>query len=213
MTVVMLGDGPTARAGGDGASTRGRPRSGRAQEAILAAAADLLLELGLHGMSMDAVADRAGVSKATIYRRWGSKELLALDVLIAAWRQRAIDAGGPDTGSLREDLFARVLLWARVEQRAFARALAGLVAIAQCDPVFAELYVDRLVRPRQDAARPLFRRAIERGEIPRDTDVDAALDLLYGPIYNRLLNGHAPVDEPFIRQVVDSLADALRSRV
>jgi hypothetical protein len=67
--------------------------------------------------------------------------------------------------------------------------------------------------PRRDAARPIFLRAIARGDIPADTDVECALDMLYGPIYHRLLHGHAPIDERFIRGVVETVADALESRV
>ena len=85
------------------APRRGRPRSEKAKQAILTAASELLLEHGLHAMSMDDVAERAGVSKATIYRWWGSKELLALDALATAWAA-PVPAAQRDTGSLRGDL-------------------------------------------------------------------------------------------------------------
>jgi len=191
---------------------RGRPRSERARTAILEAAAKLLVELGLQDMSMDAVAERAAVSKATIYRWWPAKELLALDALLGVWIEARVAPGGPDTGSLRGDLLGRVGMWARLPQAELGRAVAGLVAKARSDPAFGPVYVERFVKPRRDAARPLFARAIERGEIPAETDVDAALDVLYGPIYHRLLHGHLPADEAFIRTVVDTLVDALHAR-
>jgi AcrR family transcriptional regulator len=183
---------------------RGRPRSERAQQAILIAAIELLLERGLRAMSMEEVAERAGVSKATIYRWWDSKELLALDALSAAW---APEPGAErDTGSLRGDLLAQFLPWLRqLTDKPYGRVIAGLIAQAQTDPVFAERYRDHFVQPRRDATRPLLLRAKERGEIAADTDLEVALDLLYGPIYHRLLHGHAPLTDRFIQQVIDAV--------
>ena len=184
---------------------RGRPRSEKAQKAILAAAIDLLLEQGLHAMSMDAVAERAGVSKATIYRWWPSKELLALDALATEWQVTSPDATR-DTGSLRGDLLARLRPWLRLlRDKPYGRVVAGLVATAQADAEFAELYLERFVRPRRDAMRPILLRAIDRGEIPRSVDLEIALDLIYGPIYHRMLHGHAPLDERFALNLVDTI--------
>jgi AcrR family transcriptional regulator len=184
---------------------RGRPRSEKAQKAILAAAIDLLLEHGLHAMSMDAVAERAGVSKATIYRWWPSKELLALDALATEWQVTAPDATR-DTGSLRGDLLARLRPWLRqLRDKPYGRVVAGLVATAQADAEFAGLYLERFVRPRRDALRPVLLRAIERGEIPANIELEVALDLIYGPIYHRMLHSHAPLDERFARNLVDTI--------
>jgi len=97
------------------APRRGRPRSEQARLAILDATGELLLEHGLPGVSMDAVAERAGVSKATIYRWWPSKETLALEAVYRAWS--AAEAPQPDTGSLRGDLRA-ILLHPTLQTRA-----------------------------------------------------------------------------------------------
>ncbi len=187
---------------------RGRPRSEQAQQAILAAAIELLLAQGLRAMSIDEVAERAGVSKATIYRWWDSKDLLALDALSAEWAAPG-RAAERDTGSLRGDLLAQLRPWLRqLNEKPFGRVIAGLVAQAQTDPEFAVLYREHFVQPRRDATRPMLLRAIERGEIAPDTDLDVTLDLLYGPIYHRLLHGHAPLNEHFVQQVVDSVIAA-----
>jgi len=189
------------------APRRGRPRSEKAQGAILEAAAELLLEKGLAAVSMDAVATRAGVSKATIYRWWPTKETLALDALYHEW------AGVPpprDTGSLRGDLLSLLRPWARLaRRRPYGRVIAGLVTEAQMDPAFARQYRTRFVQPRRDQARAIFRRAIERGEIPADTKIEVALDVLYGPIYHRLLHGHAPLNDRFVRDVIDTALDGI----
>ncbi len=150
---------------------------------------------------MDAVADRAGVSKATIYRWWPTKETLALDALYHEWAA----ASPRDTGTLRGDLLSLLRPWVRLAgSRPYGRVIAALITEAQMDPVFAAEYRERFVEPRRDQARAIFGRAIERGEIPADTKVEVALDLLYGALYHRLLHGHAPLNERFARDVIDT---------
>ena len=184
------------------APRRGRPRSDRARKAILKAAAELLLAPDGDAVSVDAVAAKAGVSKATIYRWWRSKQSLTLDALYDEW---ATAPPVRDTGTIRGDLLALLRPWVRVvTQRSYARVLARLITETQTDPDFAEEYQARFLQPRRDAGRAVFARAIERGEIPPDTDVEVALDLLYGPLYHRLLHGHARLNDRFVRQVVDT---------
>jgi AcrR family transcriptional regulator len=158
---------------------------------------------------MDAVAERAGVSKATIYRWWPTKETLALDALYTEWA--AARPHPRDTGSLRGDLLSLLRPWARLAgSRPYGRVVAALLTEAQTDPVFAAEYRERFVEPRRQQAREIFRRAIERGEIPADTKVEVALDLLYGPMYHRLLHGHAPLNDRFVREVIDMVLDGVR---
>jgi AcrR family transcriptional regulator len=195
-------------AAADDAPRRGRPRSEASRNAILRAAAELLLEHGLTSISMDAVAERAGASKATIYRWWPSKELLALDALFSEWAPAPADRH--DTGSLAGDLLALIRPWARqLAAKPYGRVIAALITRAQSDPEFAEEYRARFVQPRRDQGRAIFARAIDRGEIPADTDIEVALDLLYGPFYHRLLHGHAKLNDRFTRTVVDYVAAAV----
>jgi AcrR family transcriptional regulator len=188
----------------------GRPRSERARLAILRAAADLLLDEGTAQVSMDAVAERAGVSKATIYRWWPSKERLALHALLE-WA--ATGSSPRDTGSLRGDLLSLVRPWVReIRRRPFGRVIAALVTAAQSDPGFAEDYRRHFVEQRRVPMRAAFERAIARGEAAADLDVEVALDLIYGPLYHRLLHGHAPLNDRFAASVIDlALAGILRS--
>jgi AcrR family transcriptional regulator len=193
------------------AAARGRPRSEKARQAILAAAAGLLLERGLAEVSMDAVAERAGVSKATIYRWWPTKETLALDALYTRW---AAAAPVPrDTGSLRGDLLELLRPWARlVRTGSYARVTAALLAEAQSDTKFAAEYRRHVTEPRRDQAREIFARAVGRGEIPAATDTEAAIDLVYGPVYLRLLQGHAPLTDDFVASVVDLALHGIEGR-
>jgi AcrR family transcriptional regulator len=186
---------------------RGRPRSEKAQNAILEAAADLLLEQSLATVNMDALAARAGVSKATIYRWWPTKQTLAMEVLHHEW---AAVPAAEETGTLRGDLLELLRPWVRlVRRRPYGRVMAALLTEAQTDRAFAQAYRARFVRPRRQRGRSIFRRAIERGEIPADTKIEVALDLLYGPICHRLLNGHAPLNDQFVHDVVDTALNGI----
>jgi AcrR family transcriptional regulator len=188
----------------------GRPRSEKSQRAILTAASDLLHERPLSEISMDAVAERAGASKATIYRWWPSKELLALDAMFSDWASP--QPADIDNGNLRDDLRALLMQWVqRLGTAPFGRVVAALTVELHSDPAFHEAYYTRFLEPRRAPGRAAFERAIERGEIAADTDVELALDMLYGPIYHRLLNLHGPVDEPFAGAVLDIVLRALRS--
>ena len=199
-------------------ATRGRPRSEAARKAILAAAAELLLDRGLPGVSMDAVAERAGVSKATIYRWWPTKESLALDMLYNEWTK--VTPQQYESGSLRVDLLALLLAWSRLASgRPYGRVVAALLMEGRTNPAFSAEYQRRMVEPRREQARAIFAQAIERGEIPAETKVEVAIDLIYGPLYHRLLIGHAPLDDQFVDDIVDltlrgiqPLASVLTSR-
>ena len=121
-----------------------------AHKAILEAAAELLLARGLGAVSMDAVAERAGVSKATIYRWWPTKETLALDALYHEW---ASVPAARDTGSVRGDLLSLLRPWARLAgSRPDGGVIGALLTEAQTDPGFAAEYRERFVEPRRDQA-------------------------------------------------------------
>jgi AcrR family transcriptional regulator len=209
--LASASDGPPAAADDEAtaeAPRRGRPRSEKARLAILEAAAELLLARGLSAVSMDAVAERAGVSKATIYRWWPTKETLALDALYNEWA--AVQPRTRSTGTLRGDLLGLLRPWVRLAgSRPYGRVIGALVTEAQTDPEFAEIYRSRFIEPRREQARVIFRAAIERGEIPADTKIEVALDMLYGPLYHRLLHGHAPLSERFVRDVVDTTLNGI----
>jgi AcrR family transcriptional regulator len=186
---------------------RGRPRSKLADSAILRAATDVLTERGLRGMSIEEVASRAGVGKATIYRRWPSRGALALDAFLAEFLgQQPL----PDTGTLRGDLLTALRAWIRsVMQTSAGPMLSGLIAEAQQDRGLAADWRDRVVEPVRAQHAVMLDRAIGRGEIPADTDKDVVIDLLYGPAYHRLLHGHRPLTDQFARRVVDLIVAGL----
>ena len=196
--------------GAGGGGQRGRPRSQEADRAILTATLDLLASRGLAAMSIEEVAARAGVGKATIYRRWSSKGLLALDAFVASFQEQQ---PLPDTGTLRGDLIAALTAWVRaVTQTSMGRLLTGLVAEAQHDEELRAGWRDRVLEPLRSQHRIMLDRAIARGEIPATVDQEAVLDLFFGAAQHRLLLGHLPLTDEFIREVVDVILDGIRPR-
>ena len=188
---------------------RGRPRSERSHRAILQATEELLEERGFVDLTMEEVAVRAQVSKATIYRRWPPKGTLVFDAFGAQFLARQ---PLPDTGSLRGDLLASLRAWIRVVKGTVTgRTLVGLIAEVQRDPELAEVWSERFVRQVRAQHRLMIERAVERGEIPSDTDADVTLDLLFGSAYHRLLQSHLTLSDRFAQSVVDTIVKGLSS--
>jgi AcrR family transcriptional regulator len=197
-------------AAGEGGGQRGRPRSQQADRAILAAALDLLASRGLAAMSIEEVAARAGVGKATIYRRWSSKGLLALDAFVTVFAEQQ---PLPDTGTLRGDLIAALTSWVRaVTRTSMGPMLTGLIAEAQHDIDLRAAWRERVIEPLRSQHRIMLDRAIARGEIPATADREVVLDLFFGAAQHRLLLGHLPLTDDFIREVVDVILDGIRAR-
>lgn len=177
----------------------GRPRSERADRAIIEAAIDGLAEDGFEGLTMAGVAARAGVGKATVYRRWSSKEALVRGAVEAFVGGIAI----PNSGSVETDLL--VLLGEAVEvyRGRPGRLMPGLVSAMARNPELARVVREDFLRARRSALRTVVRRGIERGELRRDVDMELALDFLGGPLFYRLLVTGGPLDEALVRGVVD----------
>lgn len=175
-------------------------RSEEARQAVLEAADDLLVEKGFAGLTVEGIANRAGVAKQTIYRWWPSKT----EILIEAFVDDAAEyLTPPDTGDLAKDLrrhLAKVAdFLTKTDAGAVFRALAGQ---AQHDPAVAErLRADHLTHQRERDSQPLLR-AIARGDLPAGTDVDAVVEQLVSPIYYRVLVTGEPVPRKYTNHLV-----------
>ncbi len=178
---------------------RGRPRSDRAHRAILDAAQALLIEDGFSGLRLEHVATRAGVGKATIYRRWGSREELALELLI--------EQAGPhipvaETGDTREELLAAVLNPVRaLTETSFGPVIRSLLSEIAIDPRLGDRFRTVVVGARRAEVARIMARGIERGDLRPDADVGIATELLVGPVYFRLMFG-GDLDSRFAERVV-----------
>ena len=183
------------------------PRVTRSKAAVLAAAGDLLSEVGFAGVSVDEVSARSGVAKTTIYRHWPSRSALLADVC------RKPDRIPParTTDDLEADLVALLSGLARALRAApWARTLASLVDAAERDPELRAVHRD-VVRERQRPLREILERAIDRGDLPKTLDVDTAVALLVGPLFYRRFVSHDPVTPALARKIVESVLPTLRA--
>jgi len=183
----------------------GRPRSEQAEQAIIEATLDLFAEQGFEGACVEAVAARAGVGKATIYRRWPNKE----ELLLAAFGSLKSPYPEPKGVSARDDLIAMLTVMCadRADPRK-ARRYALLLGEGEKYPRLMARYKETVVEPRRDIMRAVIRRGIESGELRADTDVDIAMFAMTGTVMAKEM----PADPGFAERIVDELMLGLRPR-
>ncbi|HEY2468194.1 MAG TPA: TetR/AcrR family transcriptional regulator [Terracidiphilus sp.] len=192
----------TGSVGDTRAKTRGRQRSEESEDAILCSTLQLLKTKPLRDVSIEEIARKAGVGKATIYKWWPSKAYVALDAFLRKMNRMVPN---PDTGSAESDLKKQIHYLATFYTSPTGRIFGQFLAEAQSDPEFAGLLRERFMKPRREIAGVIFDRAVSRGEIDPSLDRDLVLDLIYGPVLYRLLI----VQAPFGRRRVDALVSAL----
>jgi AcrR family transcriptional regulator len=178
----------------------GRPRDERADRAILQATLELMAKNGAHDLRVDDVADRAGVGKATIYRRYRSKD----ELITAAVAGLVSEIQVPDTGRTRTDLLALMRGAVEVYRRSLeAAVMPSLVEAMSRDAALARLVREGFLSRRRAALRAVLDRGIERGDLRSDLDLELALDVLGGPLFYRLLITGGPIDEQLADGVVE----------
>jgi AcrR family transcriptional regulator len=179
-------------------------------DAIQAAFFEELAEVGYGRLSIDAVAKRAGVGKAAIYRRWRSK----LDITVALTSAVAVAAiDVPDTGSLRGDIRQYLENACEALAHPLARHIVpDLLAEATRNPALADALLHTVRTPRRAKAAILFQRAMERGELPAESDVEMCMDLLAGPLYWRLAVVRTPTGDDYLDRLTDRIMAALTLR-
>ena len=196
---------PTAVA--DEPKARGRHRSLEAEAAILKATLHLLVRQPLRKVTTDAIARRAGVSKATIYKWWPNKSMVALDAYLAGMSEQVPT---PDTGSAELDFTLQLKSVVAFYTSPLGRIFGQFLAEGQSDPKFLALFRERFLSVRRDAARVMWQRGLDRGEIRAGIDSEMVLDLVYGPLVFRLLAGHGPLDDHEAETIVAVVFGGLR---
>ncbi|MFG2293823.1 TetR/AcrR family transcriptional regulator [Streptomyces sp. NPDC048603] len=187
----------------------GRPRDHQIDQAVLQAARELLTEAGYSRVTMDATAARAGVGKAAIYRRFGSKA----ELLFAAAVHGMDIEPPPDTGSLRGDLRAMTrLIHERLSNPAAREVTPSLMAEMARDPSLVTRFQNTFIARERRDLTAILERAELRGELARPLDPLLAHLMLGGPLFLALLAFHQPVDEPLLDDLADVLAAGLIAR-
>lgn len=198
MTVVLTGETPRQL---------GRPRDPRLDEAITVATLELLAEGGYAALTMEAVATRAAVGKATLYRRWASKEQLVVDAVRSLSEQPEAD----ESTGVRDDL-VRLL---EAVRRKSTDSVAGkifprLIGESADNPELMARYREQVLDPRRERFRVTLRRGIAEGLVRPDVDLDHAIDLLVGPMaYRNMIRTEPPPDAGLAGRIVDDVLVAL----
>jgi AcrR family transcriptional regulator len=187
-----------------------RRRNETARNAILRAARELLDRRGFRRLTIEGIAERAGVGKATIYRWWPGKAAVVMDAVLEAASPRIPFS---DTGSTRADVRRQIAsvieLYTHTKT---GRGIRALIAESQHDPSLAESLRERFIASRRAEAGAVLERGIERGELRADLDVGVAIDALYGAVYYRLLVSHAPLDSAYADRLIDEIFPAFEQK-
>jgi AcrR family transcriptional regulator len=178
----------------------GRPRSEQAHSAILRSTLKLLGQNGFSELTIESVAARAGVGKATVYRWWPNKAALIADAFASSTTRKL---HFPDTGSVRADMSQQMHQVIKIFNSRRGRIVSAILGGGQSDRDLIAAFRERFLWPRRREAYATLKRGILRGELRKDVDMDLLLDSLYGPIYMRFLIRHDKLTPEF----VDSLCE------
>jgi AcrR family transcriptional regulator len=193
----------------DQQARRGRPRDPEVDEAIMVATIDLLEREGFARLTMEGVAERAGVGKASLSRRWPNKVALVVEV-VRRLAQPQVDL--PDTGNLHDDMLAYVRIIVR-SRRAKADILGAVGNELVSHPELAQAFRTEILAVLRSKFTILLQRGIDRGELPASTDVELLADLAPALLHHRHLSTGEPMDERLMRRIVDQFfPKAPRSR-
>ncbi|MFO1083746.1 MAG: TetR/AcrR family transcriptional regulator [Reyranellaceae bacterium] len=184
------------------APARGRPRDPRTRSTILAAARALLERGGLTAVTIEAIAAKAGVSRPTIYRYWPNAPAVAMAAFLEA---STPPASGASSRSPLSALKAQLHAVADAFAAPTGRSVAAMVAAAQSETELAKAFRNEFIARNRDTARLLLARCVEDGLVNAPTDLDLALDLIFGSLFYRLLMGHAPITRGFVDQLLQTV--------
>jgi AcrR family transcriptional regulator len=198
---VAKGVGMTERGVVERDTADSRRGAGR-RTAICEAVCELLAKVGYDRMTMDAIANQAKASKATIYRMWPDKPQLVAEALQC---QFGTDTEVPDTGSLRGDLLALMTMACEVINSELGEVVAGVMTAAAHDPKLADTLSETLFEGKAQMHADLVRRAVARGEIPSDTDPSILHEVMHSMISSRKIWNLGPLDDEYAQHVVDDI--------
>jgi AcrR family transcriptional regulator len=190
------------------ARSPGRPRSEEARRAILLSTLALLKEAGFADLSIESIAAHAGVGKATVYRWWPSKASLVMDAFVSVAEQ---ELRYPPTGPAEKAIREQMKRWTLIFGGPLGKIIAAVIGAGQSEPEMLEAFQNYYVEPRRREARELLKQAMENGEIRPNLDPGMILDILYGPLYLRLLIKSGPLTLEFIDQVFEIVWPGLRA--
>ncbi|SDS39278.1 DNA-binding transcriptional regulator, AcrR family [Friedmanniella luteola] len=183
----------------------GRKRDHTRDADILQAAIDVLAECGYERMTIDMVAARAKAGKATLYRRWSSKAELVVDAIACMKQGEFTPDNLPDTGTLRGDLLAMIRPHSLEESERKLQVMGAVVSMLSRDPQLAEAVGLAITEPRTAVNRALMQRAVDRGEVGPDADIETIAQIGPSMAAYRTLAQRKPVDRAFLVSIIDGV--------
>ena len=198
-------EGRDAAPAGEQPAKLGRRRDHTRDPEILQAAVDVLAECGYERMTIDMVAARAKAGKATLYRRWSSKAELVVDAIACMKQSEFTPENLPDTGSLRGDLVAMIRPHSLEESERKLQVMGAVVSMLSRDPQLAEAVGAAITEPRTAVNRALMQRAVDRGEVRSDADIETIAQVGPSMVAYRTLAQRKPVDRDFLVSIIDGV--------
>ncbi|WP_446743227.1 TetR/AcrR family transcriptional regulator [Silvibacterium acidisoli] len=190
-----------------GKTRPGRPRGEDTDRVILEAALRLVSTRGFRNVTVDQIAAEAGVGKMTLYRRWPNKAALVMDALLVLVGPRT---QFPEAERALDSLESQLFLQARFFSSDYGRLIRSLIAEAQSDMELAVAFRERWIEPRREGVIQTLRKAVAQGELRTKIDFQLATDMLYGPLYYRLLLGTGTIDRAFVRRLLAQFLEGHR---
>lgn len=175
-------------------------------DSIIEAALDEMVEKGYQGLAMDAVARRAGVGKSALYRRWSSKQEMAVSIVSQLGVPLADIA---DTGTFRSDvrlLLDALMVW--FEDPRLGPIFVDMISVARTNKALGDAMTEHIGDPRRERSLVILERAVARGELPSDVDRELALDVFAAPVFWRLHVRRSPVTAEYLDSVADLVVKA-----
>ena len=185
----------------------GRPRSEKTKADILTASYDLLIENGFGAVTVEKIAERAGVSKATIYKWWPNKAAVVMDGFLNATN---VKLPIPDTGSTIDDMFIQVNNFVEFLMSRKGNVIAEIIAEGQFDAKLADIYRKAYFKPRRSISKQILERGISRGELRKDLNIELSIDLIWGPVFYRLLITGEVLDDIFVRNLINYVFEGIK---
>ncbi|WP_445492548.1 TetR/AcrR family transcriptional regulator [Niallia sp. 03133] len=185
----------------------GRPRSEKTKTDILTASYDLLIENGFKAITVEKIAEKAGVSKATIYKWWPNKAAVVIDSFLNATSDKLPI---PNTGSTIEDMFIQVNNFVQFLISKKGNVIAEIIAEGQFDSKLADIYRQAYFKPRRSISKQILERGISRGDLRKDLNIELTIDLIWGPVFYRLLITGEVLDEIFVRNLINYVFEGIK---
>jgi len=179
---------------------RGRPRNKETEKSILEAAWELSQTEGFHKLTIEKIAEQAHVGKATIYKWWPNKTAIIMDALFS---KSMLKSPLPNTGNLHQDLLLQALTLVDFLLSVEGKLLIELIAEGQFDVKVAEECLVRYFIPRRENSKVLLRQGIDRKELKKNADLDMIIDMIFGPLFYKLLITKEVVSREYIGRIVD----------